>query len=308
MRTVDEPASSRHALVVPDRILVATDLSDAGYLVPHAIAQARACGAALTLVHVIPPGEALSLDARAIPYEDSAAMASEASRALETIGQRIRDVGLQCDVRIVSGFPRDQIAAVAREIGAGRILAGTHGRSHFRRFFLGSVAHEILRSAEVPVYTVGPGAREASSFGAPRRILHPVSLSAGFERSARIALQFAQFYRADIALLHVLSPDVQKQQDVDRIVDWTKSELLRLVPDEAGAWTRVIPQVEIGDVVDAVVNVGVEMDADLIVLGVGGDASSWPVRGNDTAYKIVARAKSPVLSIRSATEPAATVN
>jgi nucleotide-binding universal stress UspA family protein len=300
MKTLDERASSGHALVVPDRILVATDLGDAEYLVPYAIAQARACGAALTFVHVIPPGEALSLDPRAIPYEDSAAMAQDARKALDAIGQRVRDLGIPCDVEIVSGFPRDQIVAVAREIKAGRILAGTHGRRHLRRFFLGSVAHEILRSAEIPVFTVGPNAREASSFGAPRRILHPVSLAAGFEHSARLAIQFAEFYRADITLLHVLSPDAEIQRDSERIVDWTRSELLRVVPDEASLWAHVTTQVEIGDVVEESLNVGAEMDADLIVLGVNQDATFWPTPGDDTVYKIIARAKSPVLSIRNA--------
>jgi nucleotide-binding universal stress UspA family protein len=308
MNALDERASSSHGLVVPDRILVASDLSDADYLVPHAIAQARACGAALTLVHVIPPGEALSLDARAIPYEDSAAMTQEARKVLEAIGQRVRDLGIQCDVRIVSGFPRDQISAVAREIKAGRILAGTHGRRHLRRFFLGSVAHEILRSAEVPVFTVGPNAREASSFGAPRRILHPVSLSAGFEHSARLAVQFAQFYRAEITLLHVLSPDVEHEGDSERILRWTKSELQRIVPDEAALWTHVTAQVEEGDVAEEVLSVGAEMDADLIILGVHSDATFFPARRDDIVYRIIARAKSPVLTFRNGNPAAAPVD
>jgi nucleotide-binding universal stress UspA family protein len=304
MKTLNECASSGNALVVPDRILVATDLTDADYLVPHAIAQARACGAALTFVHVIPPGEALSLDARAIPYENSATMAQEARQALENIGQGIRDAGIQCDVRVVSGFPRDQIAAVAREIGAGRILAGTHGRRHLRRFFLGSVVHEILRSSEIPIFTVGPCAREASSFGAPRKILHPVSLAAGFEHSARIALEVARFYRADIVLLHVLSPAVLDQSDPNRILEWTKSALLRVVSDEAIRSSRVTVQVEIGDAVDQVLNIDAEMSADLIILGVNSDATFWPVRGDDTVYKVIASARSPVLSIRNAPAPA----
>lgn len=307
MKTLDERVSASHALVVPDRILVATDLGDADYLVPYAIAQARACGAALTFVHVIPPGEALSLDPRAIPYEDSAAMAQEARQTLDAIGERIRDLGIQCDARIISGFPRDQIAAVAREIKAGRILAGTHGRRHLRRFFLGSVAHEILRSAEIPVFTVGPNAREASSFGAPRRILHPVSLAAGFEHSARLAIQFAEFYRADITLLHVLSPDVEIQRDAQRVVEWARSELRRVVPEEASLWAHVAVEVEVGDVVEEVLDAGADIDADLIVLGVNHDATFWPNPSDDTVYKIIARAKSPVLSIRNGVPPAATI-
>jgi nucleotide-binding universal stress UspA family protein len=302
MKTLDERAVANRALVVPDKILVATDLADAEYLIPHAIAQARACGAALTLVHVIPPGEALSLNARAIPCEDSAAMAQEAAQALDAMGAKIRNHGIPCDVSIVYGFPREQIAAVARGIGAGRIIAGTHGRRHLRKFFLGSVAHEILRTAEVPVYTIGPQAQEASSFGAPRKILHPVSLCEGFEDSARIAFALAQFYRADITLLHVLSPSVQNQHDADRIVAWTKSELERIIPEEAALWTHATVQVEIGDVVEEVLNVGTEVAADLIVLGVNSEVAFWPIHGDDTVYKIIAQAKSPVLSIRRTAE------
>jgi nucleotide-binding universal stress UspA family protein len=308
MKTLDERASSIQALVVPDRILVATDLSDAGYLVPYAISQARACGAALTFVHVIPPGEALSLDPQAIPHEDSAAMAQEARKALDTIGQRIRDLGIQCDAEIVCGFPRDQIAAVARNIKAGRILAGTHGRRHLRKFFLGSVAHEILRSAEIPVFTVGPNAREPSSFGAPRRILHPVSFAAGFEHSARFAVQVAQFYRAELTLLHVLSPDSQNQHDAERTPERVQSALQRLVPDEAALWTHATAQVETGDIAEEILRVDAEIDADLIVLGVNRDASFFSARRDETVYQVIARARSPVLSISNDAKPKETVH
>jgi nucleotide-binding universal stress UspA family protein len=202
---------------------------------------------------------------------------------------------------VVEGNPREQITTLARDLGAGRIIAGTHGRRHLTKLLLGSVAHEILRSAEVPVCTIGPHAHEASSFGAPRRILHPVSLCAGYEGSARIAIEMAQFYRADITLLHVLSHSVQSQPDADRVVEWTKSEMRRVIPEEAPLWTSITVQVEVGDVVDEVLNVAAEISADLIVLGVNGDASFWPIRGDDTVYNIIAQAKSPVLTVRHAT-------
>jgi len=298
MKTLGELTPANRALVVPDKILVATDLSDLDYLVPHAVAQARACGATLAFIHVIPPGDALSLNARAIPWEDSAAMAQEATERLEKVTGPIRDSGTPCDVIVVHGLPREKIAWTASEIGAGRIIAGTHGRTHLRRFFLGSVAHDILRSAEVPVYTIGPHAHEASSFGAPQRILHPVSLFAGFEESARIAFDLAQFYRADITLLHVLNRELQTQGDTDRIVEWTKAEMTRVIPQEAGLDTHTRVQVRLGDVAEEVLNASAEVSADLIVLGVNRDVSFWPIHGDDTVYQIIAQAKSPVLSIR----------
>jgi nucleotide-binding universal stress UspA family protein len=187
-------------------------------------------------------------------------------------------------------------------VKAGRVIAGTHGRRHLTKFLLGSVAHEILRSAEVPVCTIGPHAHEASSFGAPRRILHPVSLCAGYEDSARMAIEMAQFYRADITLLHVLGRNVKSQPDSDRVVEWTRAEMQRIIPEEAPLWTQIAVQVEIGDVVEEVLNVAAEINADLIVLGVNSDVSFWPIHGDDTVYSIIAQAKSPVLSIRHRAE------
>jgi hypothetical protein len=43
-----------HALIAPDQMLVATDLSDIDYLVPHVIAQAKASRAHVTLVRAMP--------------------------------------------------------------------------------------------------------------------------------------------------------------------------------------------------------------------------------------------------------------
>jgi nucleotide-binding universal stress UspA family protein len=298
MKTLDEAVSSKRTFVVPEKILVATDLEDTEYLLPHAMAQARACGSALTLVHVIPPGQAVPLDASAIPYLDVAEMKQAAEQTLQRLAEKAQANGIECDIVVTEGNPRERIATLAREMNAGRVIAGTHGRRHLKKLLLGSVAHEILRSAQVPVCTIGPHAHEASSFGAPRKILHPVSLCAGYEGSARMAMEMAQFYRADIVLLHVLSRSVQNQPDADRVVEWTKSEIRRIVPDEAELWTHTAAQVEIGDVVEEVLNVATEMSADLIVLGVNADVSFWPIHGDDTVYSIIAQAKVPVLSIR----------
>ncbi len=298
MKTLDQFVSGKRTFVVPDKILVATDLADTDYLIPHAVAQARACGSSLTLAHIIPPGQAMPLDASAIPYLDVAEMKKEAEETLKRMAAQAEASGIPCEVVVAEGNPRERITTLAHDVGAGRVIAGTHGRKHLKKLLLGSVAHEILRSAEVPVCTIGPHAHEASSFGAPRIILHPVSLCAGFGESARMAIEMAQFYRADITLLHVLSRSVHSDPDADRVLEWTKSEMRRIIPEEAPLWTQITVQVEIGDVVEETLNVAAEINADLIVLGVNADVSFWPIRGDDTVYSIIAEAKSPVLSVR----------
>ena len=46
----------------PCKIVVATDLTDTEYLLPHAIAQAKASNASLVLVHAVLPHESMPVE------------------------------------------------------------------------------------------------------------------------------------------------------------------------------------------------------------------------------------------------------
>ncbi len=50
--------------------------------------------------------------------------------------------------------PADAIVKAAREAGAELIVMATHGRSGLRRMVLGSVAEQVVRSADCPVLTI----------------------------------------------------------------------------------------------------------------------------------------------------------
>ncbi len=71
-RVETKPEIRNWAFTAPDKILVATDLTDIDYLIPHAKAQCEASGASLVLCHVIPPIESSSLDAAVIFIADAA--------------------------------------------------------------------------------------------------------------------------------------------------------------------------------------------------------------------------------------------
>ncbi|MGA2393753.1 MAG: universal stress protein [Candidatus Lustribacter sp.] len=57
-------------------------------------------------------------------------------------------------VAIVEGDPAEMIVATAKERNATLIISGTHGRRGIRRFFLGSVAEDLVRTSETPVLVV----------------------------------------------------------------------------------------------------------------------------------------------------------
>ena len=58
---------------------------------------------------------------------------------------------------VENGEPGETILAVARKIGATLLILGTHARKGWQHLMLGSIAERVVRTASVPVLTVGPG-------------------------------------------------------------------------------------------------------------------------------------------------------
>lgn len=293
------PHSPYRGFAAPDVILVATDLEDdIDYLLPHAVAQARAAGATLVLATVVPSPEGSALNTTALWPAEAAVSAQDARRRLQNIASLMSNAGVACEVVVRHGSPAEVIPEITREVGATRVIVGTHGRRSVKRLLLGSVANSILRKVEVPICTIGPQASYGAPVGKPRRILHPVSLTPGYEHSARVALEMAQYFQAEIKLLHILPPSSQQGKEAEKLAEWTRTELSRLIPEEAPLWIVSSVQVEEGTVVDKTLDAANEMNADLIVLGVNPGQSFWSIGEDNLAYDIILQAGCPVLTVR----------
>lgn len=83
----------------------------------------------------------------------------DAERYLAKVAEPLRNRGLRVEWAVESGRPAERIAAVAAEERADLITMVTHGRSGLGRFFLGSVAEGVLRSAAMPVLLFKAGER-----------------------------------------------------------------------------------------------------------------------------------------------------
>jgi universal stress protein A len=117
---------------------------------------AEANGATLHLLHVVTillaPGEATSV---VVTREDDVKAELE-KLAKEHLGL------LEHQVHTSTGDTAKSILEAARDMGVDLIVMPTHGRHGLPRFFLGSVAEQVVRDAPCPVLTVRPssGARE----------------------------------------------------------------------------------------------------------------------------------------------------
>lgn len=61
----------------------------------------------------------------------------------------------------LQGNPADEIIAFSKQEHADLIVLSSHGRTGLRRLLMGSVAEEVMRSAECPVLVVKPHAAVA---------------------------------------------------------------------------------------------------------------------------------------------------
>ena len=304
MQYTAENCFQTRVLAAPDHILVAADLTDSDYLIPHVIAQAKASNARVTLFHAVPPVDSLPVESGAIPYIDQTKIDRDVRLMLEDMAREIQAKGILCGTSVKHGYAADAICAEIRRTGAGRLIIGTHGRRKLAQIVLGSVANELLTRVEIPIFAVGPHAQGEAEHVIPqpehvmpRMILHPVSFKGDYRRGVCLALDLAQTYRAALTLLHVLDPDVREEINPERTLLWAERALSALVPAEELRFP-VETRAASGELVEEVLRAAAATRADWIVLGVDPVAAYWKFR-NSTAYRVLAAANCPVLALRN---------
>jgi nucleotide-binding universal stress UspA family protein len=123
--------------------------------VEQAAILAKALGANVELLHVYQlPALALPDGVMVGTTDFAAKLRSHAHEALDLHRERLAVDGVHASCQLIEGSPLETILARAKESGASMIVLGTHGRSGFKRFALGSTAEAVVRHATVPVLTV----------------------------------------------------------------------------------------------------------------------------------------------------------
>ena len=139
------------------RILHPTDFSPASSgAYRQAVELAKANRAELLLVHVLAP-LVLPTDGYVSPkvYDEmNAGAQAEGRKHLDALLKKAKQAGVRASGLLLEGLPHDRIAQVARSKKADMVVVGTHGRTGFSRFFLGSVASRVLAVSPCPVLTV----------------------------------------------------------------------------------------------------------------------------------------------------------
>jgi nucleotide-binding universal stress UspA family protein len=124
--------------------------------VPHAVKLARRLGTSIVLVSVAEIERLSAIYGAALSAAAYAELADEAETdvltMLEGVAERIRNEGIQVEIRVMAGAVTAGIEAVTEP--GDVIVMTSHGRGGVRRWIIGSVAEQLGRTSEVPVMLV----------------------------------------------------------------------------------------------------------------------------------------------------------
>ena len=155
----------------PEKILVATDGShDAASAARRAAGMARAFGAELDLVHVVPVAEPYHMTGTDLE-EGPSLYEEDAERARGLLGKHaelVKEAGGEvAKTYLKTGEPDAEVVALAEEIGVDLIVVGSRGTSPLRRP-IGSVSSSIAAHAHCPVLVIRKS-ESTGEFQAPMR-------------------------------------------------------------------------------------------------------------------------------------------
>jgi nucleotide-binding universal stress UspA family protein len=297
---MSEPGTDRWTH--PAVILVATDLSDTERLMPFAFQQAESAGARLLLLHVLAASEAMAVDAVGMPYYDPSGAAESARTALETWCTMAHNRNIACDALVREGYAPQVVLTAARQFKADRILLGTRSRGKMSKLLLGSVAEQVLRSATLPVITVGPEAHLPVEAAGPKRVvLHATTLGEASRPSAVLACRIAAALDARLVLMHVLPPlNEMQRKGLPTGVDSAALKELRNIAAETvcDCSMSIEPLVVHGNPAIEILAEAAQSHASLVVLGATSRSAFENLTRDRTVYKVLAHARCPVLTLR----------
>ena len=224
--------------------------------------------------------------------------------ALDALVAPVRESGVEIETRLAEGHVVSEIIRAAAELPADLVVAGTHGRSGFERFLLGSTAEKLLRKAICPTLTVPPGARPAAS--PPfRRVLCATDFSEASQDALAYAVRFARDAQGEVLVVHALEWPLGSVPEGDDAVsrlhrsleEEARSQLAEAIRAADAGEVRCEPIVRTGRPRQVVAELAASRDVDLICVGATGrGAVPATVLGSTTSH-IVQSAECPVLTV-----------
>ena len=289
----------------PKRILVATDFSTTADMAEKIAYQlARQLEAELHLVHVrVILEDPLMAEEQQMEIERMMSSTDEATRQAFA-RDRSGEPGITVRTHLIrSVSAAEAITETASDLDCDLIVMGTQGRRGIKHMLLGSVAENVIRSADLPVLTVRPGT--AFPDHGPKKILVAHDFSDRSAGAVRAAGEWARAFDADLTLLHVVEPVVYPEfyainalsDDVMTRLQDRASEALDDAATETLPDLRVTTRVLIGRAINTIITEARPESFDLVVMGTRGLTGLEQLVLGSVAEGVLRRCPVPLLTV-----------
>ena len=210
----------------------------------------------------------------------------EAEQILRQFVGRVLDAdGVGVETRILEALPADGILRTAAENRASLIIMGTHGRSGWNRFTLGSVTERVLRESAVPVLTVRQAMEQPI-----RRILCPVSDTPESRHALTLAAEYGACLDATVTALHVR----------ESLAAAAIPDLCAWIPATERSRCSIREVVRQGNAAEEIIKLAAEEHSDLLVIGAPRRRFFEGMLLGTTTIRTVRHAPCPVLTVSAA--------
>jgi len=196
-------------------ILVPLDGSVFGeHALPLALDLARKAKVTIHLAQVLLPAGSMGPEAPLVADSVLLRRLAEQQKAvqqhyLDTIARQLTTAGApRVQTWLLDGEIAGMIRRQAETVATDLVVMSTHGRGRFARFWLGSVADELIRTVRIPLLLVRPG-EEPPDLEKPPPLKHFLLPLDGSPLSQQIigpAVSLGTLTEADYTLLRVLRP------------------------------------------------------------------------------------------------------
>lgn len=299
------PATKRGMLKI-ERIVCPTDFSEfSAKAYDYAYSLARRYGAKLLVEHVIQP---VSYGYPFFALPESVGdlywnISEYAQGELRDLVKKHAWNGVQPEISVHTGPVAQSVLAFAEENAADLIVMGTHGRRGFDRVAMGSVTESVIRRAKCPVLAVRKPLHDfvATEKGRDpvelKKILFVTDFSEHSNRALTYAFSLAMEYNAELTLMHVLEESAEASE-LRMATSAVIHEMEKTIPADARNWCTVKTSVRVGQPFQEIVQLALESQADLIVMGVRGRSALDLALFGSTTQRVIQLGPCPVLAVQ----------
>ena len=283
------------------RILFAADfLQDSRLALDYAIAFALHFQATIVMLYVVelPDAGVEAEMATLLPCMTRL----HAQERLEALASGVRRDGINIEAYVEDGFPCDTILRAVTAHSADMLVLGCHGiHLGIGHYLFGSNTEKIILSATCPILTIGPHVRaRVERVLHPKEILYFSDFTPEAAAAAPYALALGKEFQVPVEVCQLVPGDAEDDPNLQKKLADDYCKMLRnVISDTHSDWCLPSFHLDHGMVIDEIVMRAQTQLAGLIVLGVRKRSHFGLHDQTRLAYRLLASASCPVLTIHN---------